>query len=234
MRSRVVVCLLLAATVSAVPVASFGWKFASIADSRGDTNGVNVTELTKIVNRINAEGVDLLIFQGDAVSGCADSCMSSQMDTWLGVMSTLNCPWYYTCGNHEISTSTGQENVLRAKVNMPMNGPAGDLEMVYSFEWQNARFVALNSNHYGQFHHVQRSWLTTDLAGNTKPHVFVYAHDPGYPAGPHAYDSLTYYLSERDGPKAPKPAVAHRRAVAKRPGPPRAAMPVPKRCDPMS
>jgi hypothetical protein len=189
----------IAALLVSVAVPSFAWKFASIADSRGSDNGVNTEELQKIVNRINAEGVDLVIFQGDAVGGSdSDSTLSSQMDTWLSVMKKLKCPWYYTPGNHEIHTATAQKRVLRAKVNQPLNGPSTDKEMVYSFDHKDAHFVVLNSDHYGRLHHVQLSWMASDLTKNTQPHVFVMAHDPAYPAGPHKGSSLDAYRKERD------------------------------------
>jgi len=178
---------------------SFGWKFASFADSRGSNNGVNTAELSKIVNRINLEGVDIALFQGDAVSGyCDDACLSSQMDTWLSVMANLNCPWYFCPGNHELESRASSENVLRNKLDQPTNGPPGHLEMVYSFDYANAHFVSLNSNHYGEQHKVQRSWLASDLGATTQPHIFVMAHEPGYPKGPHIGSSLDVYPSERD------------------------------------
>lgn len=169
-----------------------------MADSRGSTNGVNVAELTKIVNCINLENADLVIFQGDAVDGSStDATLSSQMDTWLSVMNTLNCPWYFTPGNHEIRSATS-EDVIRSKVNMPENGPAGYLETVFSFDHENAHFVALNSNHWGEAHRVQRSWLASDLANSAQPHKFVMAHEPAYPKGPHIGSSLDVYPAERD------------------------------------
>lgn len=181
---------------SAAP--SFGWKFVSMADSRGSDNGVNTAVLTQIVNLVNSENADLVIFQGDAVSGSStDSVLSSQMDTWLSVMNNLNCPWYFSPGNHEIRTATS-EAVLRTKVDQPLNGPPGHEEMVYSFDHQNAHFVSLNSNHYGEAHHVQRAWLSTDLAGTSQPHIFVMAHEPAYPVGPHVGSSLDVYPTERD------------------------------------
>lgn len=196
---RALLVVLVAALIAAAGLPAFAWKFASMADSRGDNNGVNVDVLTKIVGQINKENVDLVLFQGDAVNGgCDDTCLSSQMDTWLGVMKSLNCPWYYTCGNHEVSRATS-EDVLRNKLNQPMNGPADNKELVYSFNHKDAHFVVLNSEHIGQFHHVQESWLAQDLSKNTKPHVFVMAHDPAYPAGPHNNDSLDKYKTERDG-----------------------------------
>ena len=190
---------ILAAVVLILAGPAFAWKFASMADSRGSTNGVNVAILSTIVNLVNAENVDLVVFQGDAVSGSSsDATLSSQMDTWLVEMNKLNAHWYYTPGNHEISTSTAEANVLRGKVIQPENGPTGYKEFVFSFDHENAHFVFLNSDHYGEQHKVQRAWLTTDLATTTQPHIFVMAHDPGYPAGPHIGSSLDAYPSERD------------------------------------
>lgn len=198
MLRRVCVIVIIVSIAMLMPIAAFGWKFASIADSRGDNNGVNISVLSNIVNRINAEGVDLVIFQGDAVNGSSsDATCASQMDTWLSVINNLNCPWYFVPGNHEIQSATQQENVLRPRVNMPLNGPAGDLEMVYWFEHENARFIGLNSNHYGQAHHVQLSWLQNNIQTD-KPHIFVYAHEPAYPVGGHIGSSLDAYPAERD------------------------------------
>jgi len=188
----------LSLTVLIGSAVSASWKFVSMADSRGDTNGVNVAILSKIVTKINAESVDLVIFQGDAVNGTSDNtALASQLSTWVTEMNKLKCPYYATVGNHEISTATS-EDVFRSKVNNPTNGPAGYAETVFSFDHNNAHFAFLNSDHYGEFHHVQRSWLATDLAANTQPHVFVSSHDPGYPSGPHSGDSLNLYASERD------------------------------------
>ncbi len=195
-RANSILCIVILLVISISP--AFAWKFVSIADSRGSTNGVNTAKFTTIVNLINLENVDLVIFQGDAVNGSSsDTTLGSQMDTWLGVINTLNCPWYYTVGNHEIATATSA-NVIRSKVSMPLNGPAGYEETVFSFDHENAHFVALDSNHHGQYHHVQRSWLTTDLASATKPHKFVMAHEPAYPIGSHIGSSLDVYPTERD------------------------------------
>jgi Icc protein len=193
-----IIALIILLLTAAIP--SFAWKFASLADSRGSSNGVNTTELTKIIGHINSEGVDLVLFQGDAVNGSttSDSTTGSQMDTWVSTMNQLKAPWYYCPGNHEINTSGVQNNVLRAKVNMPTNGPSSDPEMVYSFDHQNAHFVALNSNHYGQVHHLQRDWMAADLAKTTQPHVFVMEHEPAYPVGEHKGSALDVYASERD------------------------------------
>ena len=191
--TSIAVLLLLCASIP-----SFAWKFVSIADSRGSGTAINSTVLNKIVSRINSEGVDLVLFQGDAIETAPnDSTYSSWFDTWKSVMSKLNCPWYFTPGNHDIVRSTSH-GILRGKLSMPLNGPAGYEETVYSFDHNNAHFVALNSNHWGQAHHVQRTWLAADLAKTTQPHVFVMAHEPAYPVGSHRGSSLDVYASERD------------------------------------
>lgn len=192
------VLILVIALLAASAAPSFGWKFVSMADSRGTDNGVNTVELTKIINQVNLENADLVIFQGDSVTGDADDAiLASQMDNWVSLMNNLNCPWYLSPGNHEIKAATS-EDVLRSKVDQPLNGPPGHEEMVYSFDHENAHFVSLNSNHYGEGHHVQRSWLQSDLANTFQPHVFVMAHEPAYPVGPHIGSSLDVYSSERD------------------------------------
>ena len=194
---RVSIIALIILLLVAAP--SFAWKFASIADSRGSNNGVNTEILRKIVDRINSEGVDLVIFQGDAVSGTKDDvALASQMNGWLSIMRGLDCPWYYTPGNHEIQSATAQENVLRKKVKQSPDGPVSDTGFVFSFNHQNAHFVVLNSDHYGDLHRVQTDWMAADLAKNTKTHAFVMAHDPAYPAGPHKGSSLDKYPAERD------------------------------------
>ena len=126
--------LAIAAILIVIAAPSFAWKFAVMGDTQG-TGGsdvINVPVMTNIVNRINGEGAAFVLQHGDASWGyCDDSCLSSQMDTWLSIMNGLNCPWYYCPGNHEIGDRSTTENVLRGKVNQPLNGPAGYEEMVF-------------------------------------------------------------------------------------------------------
>ena len=175
------------------------WRFASIGDTQGNENGVNVTVLTSIVNQINTENVEFVFQHGDAIDGyCDPTCTGSQFDTFAGVMNNLNCPWYYCPGNHCVGGRSDTEAVLRSKVEQPLNGPSGYEELVYSFDWKEAHTVALNSDHYGEEHHLQRSWLSTDLSNTYQPHKFVTAHETAYPEGPNVGVSLDYYPSERD------------------------------------
>jgi len=190
--------LLTVVLVAALASQCFGWKFVAMGDSRARGTGVNEEVLPKIVDQINKEHVDLVIFAGDAVNGTSiDSVLVTQFSNWLKVMNRLNCPYYYSPGNHEIITKRSQ-GILAKMVNQPLNGPPSDLEMVYSFNHKNAHFVSLNSNHYGQPNRVQSSWLEEDLSKNKEPHVFVFAHEPAYPSGPHKGSSLDARPAARD------------------------------------
>lgn len=189
--------LLLIAGLLAAPVLAFGWRFASIADSRGSDNGVNTAVLSKIVNCINNEKVDLVLVSGDLVDARNSEQLASQLDTWKSVMSQLKCPYYVSVGNHDIPDSNS-EDVIRAKFDMPANGPEGCEELVYSFDYKNAHFVCLDSYRRGNHHRLQLWWLRADLARNRKPHTFVFSHDPAFPKGSHKGSSLDVFPSERD------------------------------------
>lgn len=180
-----------------IPVTAFAWRFASLADSRGSDNGVNSEILTKIVNQIKSENVDLVIFEGDLVDARSDKDLGSKLDYWKSIMDKLGCPYYVSVGNHDIP-GPGSENIVRAKFDLPANGPKGCEELVYSFDHKDAHFVSLDSHRYRDHNRVQRSWLRADLAGNKKPHVFVFSHDPAYPNGSHIGSSLDKYPDERD------------------------------------
>jgi hypothetical protein len=134
--------------------------------------------------------------------------------------------WYPVAGNHELPGS-GHEPYYGANMDTLRNmnaggnslpnvvniGPTNCEETTYSFDYQNCHFIALNQYYNGTIDtgtdgDVLDSlyyWLADDLAINTKPHVFVFGHEPAYPQ-PDAYngrerhvgDSLDKYATRRD------------------------------------
>jgi predicted MPP superfamily phosphohydrolase len=116
--------VVIAIVLFSIPAAAFAWKFASIADSRGSDNGVNTAVLKKVIDRINAEKVDLVIYEGDLVDARNDQDLATMLDGWKSLMSKLNCPYYVSYGNHDIPGATSEE-VVRTKLPMPDNGPRG-------------------------------------------------------------------------------------------------------------
>ncbi len=92
-----------------------------------------------------------------------------------------------TPGNHEYRPrQDGNEedpSILsiqwRAQFNLPPNGPSGLKETAYFFDYQNTRFVSLNSNRsFG----AQARWLDKVLKDHGKEWVVITYHHPMYSA----------------------------------------------------
>ena len=98
--------------------------------------------------------------------------------------------WYPVVGNHEAETPEDMA-WLRAwgKKNIPFltrKGPENGRETTYSFDFKNAHFVVINQYYDGKSDTGTDGdiptplfdWLAEDLAGNSKPFVFVFGHEP--------------------------------------------------------
>jgi len=101
-----------------------------------------------------------------------------------------------TLGNHDghSASSSSQTGPYYASFTLPRNAEAGGVasgtEAYYSFNYGNVHFVCLNS------YDVDRSatgamltWLTSDLAANTKDWLVAFFHHPPYSKGSHNSDS---------------------------------------------
>ena len=101
--------------------------------------------------------------------------------------------WYPGVGNHEVQRERCDlfwlrlfyYEKLQGKVNP---GPKGCEETTYSWDYQNAHFVQLNTYWDGKkyykdlgFTDATLKWLVDDLNKNTKPIVFVIYHEPAWP-----------------------------------------------------
>ena len=181
------------------------FSFIAMADSRGSTNGVNDAVLSDIVDLILQEDAAVVLFPGDLVNGsCTDSILTSQLNHWRDVMAPIynsnmyGAKVYAGPGNHDICYS-GSELVWQSIFSdLPSDGPAGETNMTYSFDYMNAHFIMLNTDRAGNIHTINYDWLANDLASTTMEHIFVFGHDPAFPAGPHLGSSLDYYLNQRD------------------------------------
>jgi hypothetical protein len=128
--------------------------------------------------------------------------------------------WHPVMGNHEFPGNgtedySGQNlDILRAFDHGTVNpGPSQCDETTFSFDHDNAHFVALNEycdtggDHSidGDISDVVYNWLVTDLSSTTAEHIFLFGHEPAYPqpdedngASGHMTDSLNKYTSHRD------------------------------------
>ena len=108
------------------------------------------------------------------------------LDRYLG----SNYIWYPVAGNHESETRADMAWLRRWASNgiphLVRSGPAGAETTMYSFDYGNSHFVALNNYFNGKTDAGSRSsfatnsldWLAADLAANRKPLVWVISHEP--------------------------------------------------------
>jgi 3',5'-cyclic AMP phosphodiesterase CpdA len=126
----------------------------------------------------DAPKAKFLLHAGDLVNTAQSD---AQWGEWFGAGSWLNAtiPNVPVVGNHEMhKSSEGKAGVThhwRPQFALPSHGPQGLEETCYSFVYQNARFVILNSNMRLQ---EQAEWLDKTLAANSSPWVICSFHHP--------------------------------------------------------
>jgi 3',5'-cyclic AMP phosphodiesterase CpdA len=91
-------------------------------------------------------------------------------------------PFYPCLGNHDVNTKGGSP-LLETFV-LPENGPAGQIERCYWFDYSDMRFVAIDSNHsYEHFRDVVAPWLDQVLTQAGPLWKVVFFHEPMYTHG---------------------------------------------------
>jgi len=163
-----------------IAAAESPWQFIIVGDSRSsshsDGNGVNISILTEIANEIVRHDVDFVLFPGDLVNGGVNQAtLEIQLQTWRDVMQPVydaNIAMYPVRGNHELGSPSGTtawNNVFGGSYLLPQNGPSGELNLTYSVTHKNVFVIALDQ--YVTSHRVNQSWVDSQLAANTKPHI---------------------------------------------------------------
>lgn len=176
------------------------WRFAVMGDSRGTPLPVNTVVLSKLVDSVLQQDVDLVIFTGDTVFGMA--LLAVQLPVWVNTMSPLwdaGISVYPVRGNHEatglnINSLGAWQNTFVGERALPTNGPPGHAKATYSTVHKNAMFIALDQ--YVALHRIPQDWLDEQLAMAEVPHIFVFGHEPAFMAD-HA-DCLDDYPQNRD------------------------------------
>jgi hypothetical protein len=176
------------------------WRMVATGDSRGTNNGVNTLILAEIAARIVTEQPDLVLFSGDLVTGSSDTnTLISQLTNWRTRMQPVynaGITVLAVRGNHEnTGPVTAWNTVFSGAYAMPGNGPPGEVNLTYSLVHKNA-FIAGLEEYYGHIHRVNQAWLDGQFAANTRPHVFVFGHEPAFKAD-HT-DCLDDYPANRD------------------------------------
>jgi hypothetical protein len=101
-----------------------------------------------------------------------------------------------TIGNHDTAGSTNPPPTLpyHSIFTLPTNGEAGGVasgtEDYYSFDYGNIHFVCLDSMTSDRSPNgAMLTWLTNDLAANTKDWIIAFWHHPPYSKGSHDSDT---------------------------------------------
>jgi len=101
-----------------------------------------------------------------------------------------NYVWYPVLGNHELGNKTNlawlREWARAGIPHLTRRGPPGAEDTIYSFEYGNSHFIALNEYYDGRSDAVRRDnlpdaafdWLEQDLAATRKPLIWVFGHIP--------------------------------------------------------
>jgi hypothetical protein len=180
------------------------WTFVVFGDSRditkNTTTGVS-PYLTPIAVAVAAEKPDLVIYNGDLVSGWIIGNSSpvatdytAQFKNWMNVVAPIHnytlgsgAPIYVIRGNHEDGPDQTIMPLLDAYRNtvaadMPLNGPPGEERLTYSFTHNGAKFIGIDEYypHNGHKETFNQSWVDQELSSNTRPFTFVFGHTPAY------------------------------------------------------
>jgi len=198
---RFVFISFLFAVVSLAGCAEPRWKFIVAGDSRGGDNGVNTTILGELADEIVKRQVDFVLLSGDLVKGYVDqTALESQLNTWRNTMQPVydaGIGVYVVRGNHDVGDPVGVtawNKVFKGEFSLPDNGPAGEKNLTYSVTHKNALIISLDQ--YIRLRRVNQAWLAAQFAANTKPHIFVFGHEPAFKASHE--DCLDDYPAERD------------------------------------
>ncbi len=172
-----------AVTVNASIPLSTAWRFAVV----GDTHVPSSSLLGEMASAMVSDGVKLVLLPGDIVeSGAAASAatFATQLSTWKALVAPLRAAGigiYPIRGNHEADANRSVDTWNAAFTGdwaLPSNGPTAETNLTYSFTYQNAYFVGLDT--YLNLHRVNQTWLDAQLTANTRPHVFVFGHEPAF------------------------------------------------------
>lgn len=185
------------------------WRFAVIADTRGDSSStpanpwVNSTVLTAMATAIRNDGAELVLVAGDLIYGDPISShgtnFAAQYDIWTNAMAPIyraGIRVYPVRGTHESYGDSAMGTAFQTVFSndIPRNGPAGEEGLTYSFTYKNVFFVGLDQ--FRNPHRVNQAWLTDQLADNTKPHVFAFGHEPAVQVN--TSNCLAQFRAERD------------------------------------
>ena len=186
-------------------------RFSIVADNRGSPG---LADTLRQINEVAGGPGQFIITVGDSDPLATTQ---SQIEAAFGKGFT----WYPVIGNHEVDTEADRAFLLqyyRERLQGKVKpGPAGTVELTYSFDAGPVHLVVVNQYWDGKSTAGAcfalegdvvpqlAAWLAEDLAATQKPHRLVFGHEPAYPRPDaqyrdwrHVGDSLDQYPKHRD------------------------------------
>jgi hypothetical protein len=174
--------------VAASPVlASF--RFTSMSDAHVETSN-----FTKTINQIKTLNPGILLFNGDVEN---DGVVSTEMDPIINVLKNagLYNKTFIVRGNHDdhlSGSATAWQSYFTAAARQLPTGVTNYVAMdaatsylTYSFDYDNARFIGLDSNGNGDLTNATNEYQfldqrLTDAERLGLTHAFIFWHEPEY------------------------------------------------------
>jgi predicted phosphodiesterase len=159
-------------------------RFMVVSDPHNYSPAANFKETIfyEIVLAAIDEEVNFVFFTGDLVirSFGEFAPIDSVLKDWRFVLDTLNHHQIkvFACrGNNDVNRESW-DSLFTADYSFPQNGPEDEKNITYALEYNNILMISLDQ--YIQSHRINQGWLDEILTKNSKPHVFVAAHEPAY------------------------------------------------------
>lgn len=133
-----------------------------------------------VADRIQALRPDFVLHTGDVIypAGAAKHFDARYFRPYRGLIASI--PFYLSLGNHDVATANGQPYL--DVFHLPSNN-AERTRRYYSFEYANARFIALDSNQPPVPAGPMYDWLVKELQRDGKLWTFVFFHHALYSSG---------------------------------------------------
>ncbi|MBL7085996.1 MAG: metallophosphoesterase [Candidatus Cloacimonetes bacterium] len=204
-----------------------------------NSNGVNIRILRRLFIDAYSRGAEFIIFAGDLINGHTtdEKDYIMQLQSWKDAVEPVGhiMPIFEGMGNHDLVLdywkdprrkygirmdkvfgNSSEDLFAQEFVNPINNYPEKESssaptykENVYYFDWDNIRFISVNSNYWwaawaediggniqGYILKNQMKWLEKVLEeseSNKKiKHVFVFTHEPSFPVSSHLSDAMWY------------------------------------------
>ena len=153
------------------------FSFAVLGDSGGGTAAQYA-----VAERIGALRPDFVLHTGDVIypGGEARHFDARYFQPYRALLSSI--PFFLSLGNHDVSTARGQAYL--DAFHLPSNNPEGT-KRYYSFDYGNARFIALDTNQPPGPAGAMYAWLVRELERPPKAWTFAFFHHPPYSSGKH-------------------------------------------------